>query len=56
MLLRAFTYLYDLDIIDDEVFLKWKEDINEAYPGKGKALFEVRFLQTNIMILYYQVL
>lgn len=41
MMLRMFIYLYDLEIIDDEVFLKWKEDINEQYPGKGKALFEV---------------
>ena len=39
-----FIYLYDLEIIDDEVFLKWKEDINEQYPGKGKALFEVQLV------------
>lgn len=44
MMLRMFIYLYDLEIIDDEVFLKWKEDINEQYPGKGKALFEVQLV------------
>lgn len=33
--------LYDLEIIEEEVFLKWKEDINDEYPGKGKALFQV---------------
>jgi len=41
MMLRVFTYLYDLEIVDEEVFLQWKEDINEDYPGKGKALFQV---------------
>ena len=42
MMLRMFTYLYDQEIVDEEVFMKWKEDINEQYPGKGKALFQVR--------------
>ena len=41
MLLRWFVNLYDLEIIDDEVFLKWKEDIRDDYPGKGQALFQV---------------
>lgn len=39
--LRWYVMLYDLNIIDDDVFLKWKEEINEEYPGKGKALFQV---------------
>jgi len=33
--------LYDLEIIEEEVFIKWKEDLNDEYPGKGKALFQV---------------
>jgi len=33
--------LYGLDIIEDEAFFKWKEDIRDEYPGKGKALFQV---------------
>ncbi len=41
MLLRWFLMLYDLEIIEEEVFIKWKEDINDEYPGKGKALFQV---------------
>lgn len=41
MMLRMFTYLYDLEIVEEEVFMKWKEDINEEFPGKGKALFQV---------------
>jgi len=41
MVLRFFILLYDLEIIEEEAFLKWKEDINDEYPGKGKALFQV---------------
>merc|ERR1711902_447279 len=41
MLLRWFVALYEADIIDEHVFLKWKEDVNDSYPGKGKALFQV---------------
>ena len=41
MLLRWFVSLYEADIIDENVFLKWKEDVNDSYPGKGKALFQV---------------
>lgn len=40
MLLRWFVALYEADIIDEHVFLKWK-DVNDSYPGKGKALFQV---------------
>lgn len=41
LLLRMFMNLYDFEVIDEDAFLKWKEDINEQYPGKGKALFQV---------------
>lgn len=43
MLLRWFTALYELEIVEEEAFLRWKEDIrtDDAYPGKGKALFQV---------------
>ena len=41
MLLRMFMGLYDLDMIDEEAFIKWKEDVNDTHPGKGKALFQV---------------
>ena len=41
MLLRWFNALYDLEVIEDEVFLRWKEDINDDFPGKGQALFQV---------------
>lgn len=44
MLLRWFVNLYNLEIIEEEAFLKWKEDLTDAYPGKGKALFQVRIL------------
>ncbi|XP_015808554.3 eukaryotic translation initiation factor 4 gamma 2a [Nothobranchius furzeri] len=41
MLLRYFVNLYDMEIIEEEAFLSWKEDVNEEFPGKGKALFQV---------------
>lgn len=41
MLLRMFVALYDLEIIEEESFIKWKEEVNDEYPGKGKALFQV---------------
>lgn len=40
-LLRWFMALYDLEIVEEEAFLRWKEDVTDAYPGKGKALFQV---------------
>lgn len=30
-----------MEIIEEEAFLAWKEDVNQEYPGKGKALFQV---------------
>lgn len=41
MLLRYFVHFYDMEIIEEEAFLSWKEDVNQEYPGKGKALFQV---------------
>lgn len=41
LMLRLFNSLYAEDVIDEEVFLKWKEDVNDNYEGKGKALFQV---------------
>uniref|UniRef100_A0A8C1D1N4 Eukaryotic translation initiation factor 4 gamma 2 n=1 Tax=Cyprinus carpio carpio TaxID=630221 RepID=A0A8C1D1N4_CYPCA len=41
MLLRYFVYFYDMEIIEEEAFLAWKEDITQEFPGKGKALFQV---------------
>ncbi|RUS87631.1 hypothetical protein EGW08_004616, partial [Elysia chlorotica] len=41
MFLRFFVNLYDMEVIDEEVYLRWKEEVNDEYPGKGKALFQV---------------
>ncbi|XP_051512180.1 eukaryotic translation initiation factor 4 gamma 2-like [Myxocyprinus asiaticus] len=41
MLLRYFVNFYDMEIIEEEAFLAWKEDITQEFPGKGKALFQV---------------
>jgi translation initiation factor 4G len=42
--------LYDLEIIEEEVFIKWKEDINDEFPGKGKALFQVCLIEVLIKL------
>ena len=41
LLLRIFSYWYDMDVIEEESFFKWKEDVHQQYPGKGLALFQV---------------
>jgi translation initiation factor 4G len=41
LLLRWFLALYEADLVEEQVFLKWKEDVNDSYPGKGKSLFQV---------------
>ncbi|EDW72346.2 uncharacterized protein Dwil_GK20767, partial [Drosophila willistoni] len=41
MLCRWFKYLYDSEIIEEEAFVFWKEEISDKYPGKGSALFQV---------------
>ena len=41
MLLRMFVLLYDSEVVEEEAFMRWKEDVSEKHPGKGKALFQV---------------
>jgi translation initiation factor 4G len=41
LILRLFSNLYDMDVIDEEAYIHWKEEVNELHPGKGKALFQV---------------
>lgn len=41
LLLRWFNLMYELEFVEEEAFLKWREDVTDAYPGKGKALFQV---------------
>lgn len=42
MMRRLFEYLYNDDIVDEDVFLSWKEiDNDDAVPGKEKALAQV---------------
>ena len=41
LLLRWFMALYEADMVEEHAFLQWKEDVNDTYPGKGKALFQV---------------
>ncbi|KAI4500440.1 hypothetical protein M0802_004402 [Mischocyttarus mexicanus] len=41
MLRRWFVALYDFGIIEEDAYSKWREDVTDAYPGKGEALFQV---------------
>lgn len=40
-LLRWFMTLYDEEVVQEEVFLKWKEEVDPRYEGKGEALIQV---------------
>lgn len=51
MLLRFFVHFYDMEIIEEEAFLAWKEDITQEFPGKGKALFQVNLLPEKFGLL-----
>ncbi|CAB4009217.1 eukaryotic translation initiation factor 4 gamma 2-like [Paramuricea clavata] len=44
LLLRMFVTLYDLEIIEEDAFISWKEDVNDQHPGKGRALFQVLYV------------
>ena len=37
-----------MDVVDEEAFLGWKEDISQEYPGKGDALFQVGWGLTSV--------
>lgn len=41
LLCRWFKYLYEAEVIEEEPFILWKEEISDKYPGKGTALFQV---------------
>jgi len=36
-----FMNLYNFEVIDEEAFVQWKEELNDVHPGKGQALFQV---------------
>ena len=42
LLLTLFHLLYNCDVVEEEVYHSWKEDITQDFPGKEKALFQVR--------------
>lgn len=53
MLLRYFVNFYDMEIIEEEAFLAWKEDVNQEYPGKGKALFQVILCPFGLVLFFF---
>ena len=38
-----FMMLYNFEIIEEDAFISWKEDVNDEHAGKGRALFQVCF-------------
>lgn len=38
---RWFKYLYEYEVIDEDVFITWKDQIFDKYPGKQNALYQV---------------
>lgn len=40
-MLRMAAYLYDLDIVEEEAFSGWREEICDDFPGKGDALVDL---------------
>ena len=51
MLLRLFIVFYSNEIVEEDVFMRWREDLNDTYPGKGKALFQV---SCNVFVALFQ--
>lgn len=41
LLPHLFNQMYDLELIEEEAFYVWKDEINDNYPNKGQALFHV---------------
>ena len=41
-LAHLFNAMYDLELIEEEAFYLWKDEINESYPNKGQALFHLQ--------------
>lgn len=41
LMLRMTKNLYDCDIVEEEAFMAWREEINDEHPGKGNALIAV---------------
>jgi len=40
-MLRMAKSLYDLDIVEEDAFSAWREEINDEFPGKGDALVDL---------------
>ena len=39
---KLFYNLYETDVVFEDAYGVWREDVNDATPGKDKALFQVR--------------
>ena len=48
-----FMNLYNFEVIDEDAFMQWKEELNDVHPGKGQALFQVSYLIFILYIFYF---
>lgn len=53
LLLRWFIALYNLEVIEEEAYHKWRDTVTDAYPGKGKALFQVNVQLLRLLNIGY---
>ena len=40
-LLRWFMALYEEDVVQEEVVIRWRDEVNPIYEGKGEAFIQV---------------
>lgn len=41
LMLRGSGHLYDNDVVEEDAFSTWREEISDEYPGKGEALIAI---------------
>lgn len=41
LILRIAAYLYDLDVVEEAAWMRWREEVSDEDPGKGEALVDL---------------
>ena len=44
-----FRSLYNEDIIEEDAFIEWKDDVGNPTPGKMKAIIQVKLLSSSLV-------
>ena len=40
-LVKQFEYIYDNDLIEEDGFIAWENDVHDQCPGRNQALLQV---------------